>query len=68
MLLPDRQFCEFDYSKFLKPSPEDEIRLLIEQVNAKLLTVDEARAKRNLPPLPKDAPNPDEIGANNGQA
>lgn len=53
MLLPKGQFCEFDYSKFLKPSPEDEIRLLIEQVNAKLLTVDEARAKRNLPPYPK---------------
>lgn len=53
MLLPPRQFCEFDYSKFLKPSPEEEIRLLIEQVNARLLTLDEARAKRNLPPAPK---------------
>ena len=53
MLLPPNEFCEFDYSKFLKPSPEDEIRLLIEQVNSKLLTVDEARAKRNLPPLPE---------------
>lgn len=52
MLLPDNQFCEFDYSKFLKPSPEEEIRLLIEQVNASLLTPDEARAKRNLPPMP----------------
>lgn len=58
MLLPDDQFCEFDYSKFLKPAPETEIRLLIEQVNARLLTVDEARAKRNLPPLPPDAPQP----------
>ena len=55
MLLPPKQFCEFDYSKFLKPSPEEEIRLLIEQVNAKLLTVDEARAKRNLGPLPASA-------------
>lgn len=53
MLLPPGQFCEFDYSKFLKPSPEDEIRLLIEQVNSKLLTLDEARAKRNLPPSPE---------------
>lgn len=60
MLLPKNQFCEFDYSKFLKPSPEDEIRLLIEQVNAKLLTVDEARAKRNLPPLPTtELPEPE---------
>lgn len=52
-LLPNKQFCEFDYSIFLKPSPEDEIALLIEQVNAKLLTIDEARAKRNMPPLPQ---------------
>lgn len=51
MLLPAKQFCEFDYSKFLKPSPEDEIALLIEQVNAKILTIDEARAKRNMAPL-----------------
>lgn len=51
MLLPPRQFCEFDYSRFLQPSPEDEIRLLIEQVNAKLITVDEARAIRNMPPM-----------------
>lgn len=55
MLLPPRQFCEFDYSKFLQPSPEDEIRLLIEQVEAKILTIDEARAKRNMPPLPLGA-------------
>lgn len=53
MLLPPGQFCEFNYAKFLQPSPEDEIRLLIEQVQAKLLTIDEARAKRNLPPYPK---------------
>jgi HK97 family phage portal protein len=73
MLLPKNQFCEFDYSKFLKPSPETEIRLLIEQVNAKLLTVNEARAIRNLPPLSdaelaamqpdRQTPTNDEIGA-----
>lgn len=51
MLLPPQQFCEFDYSRFLQPSPEDEIRLLIEQINSKLLTRNEARAIRNLPEL-----------------
>lgn len=60
MLLPPRQFCEFDYSKFLKPSPEEEIRLLLEQINGGLLTVDEARAKRNLPPKPKTEQAPNE--------
>lgn len=60
LLLPPRQFCEFDYSKFLKPSPEEEIRLLIEQINAGLLTVDEARAKRNLPPKPQTEQTPNE--------
>lgn len=58
MLLPPQQFCEFDYSKFLKPSPEEEIRLLIEQVNAKLLTVNEARAKRNYGPYPTETGEP----------
>lgn len=60
MLLPKNQFCEFDYSIFLKPSPEDEIRLLIEQVQAKLLTIDEARAKRNMPPLPASEQAPEQ--------
>lgn len=50
-LLPEGQKIEFDYSMFLKPSTEDEIRLLIEQVQAGLLTVDEARAIRNMPPI-----------------
>lgn len=50
-LLPEGQKVEFDYSMFLKPSTEDEIRLLIEQVQAGLLTVDEAREIRNMPPL-----------------
>jgi len=66
LLLPKNQFCEFDYSKFLKPSPEEEIRLLIEQVNAKLLTIDEARAKRNYPPLPTTEQAPTESETANG--
>lgn len=43
--------AEFDYSAFVQPAPEDEIRLLIEQVNSGLLTLNEARRVRNLPPV-----------------
>jgi HK97 family phage portal protein len=50
--LPERQFCEFDYSAFLQPSPEEEIDLLIRQIAAGLLTVDEARTIRNMGPKP----------------
>jgi len=52
LLLPRSQFCEFDYSGLLQPSPEQEIDLLIRQVQAEILTVSEARAIRNLPPRP----------------
>jgi HK97 family phage portal protein len=48
---PVDQFCEFDYAGLLQGTPEQEIRLLIEQVEAGILTVDEARKIRNLPPL-----------------
>jgi HK97 family phage portal protein len=65
-LLPDSQFCEYDYSRFLQPAPEDEIRLLIEQINSKLLSIDEARAIRNLPPL-TDAQKTDIEEARNPQ-
>lgn len=58
-LLPQPRFVEFDYAGFLQPAPEIEIPLLIQQVQAGLLTVDEARAIRNLPPLGAPAPAPD---------
>lgn len=51
LLLPSNQFCEFDYSGLLQPSPEEEITLLIQQVQAGILTRDEARKIRNLEPL-----------------
>lgn len=51
-LLPPARTAEFDYSAFVKPSPEDEIRLLIDQVNSGLLTLNEARQIRNMPPVP----------------
>lgn len=50
-LLPRGQYAEFDFAGLERANPEDEIRLLLEQVAGGLLTVDEARAIRNLPPL-----------------
>jgi HK97 family phage portal protein len=51
-LLQSSKKCEFDYTAFLQPDPETEIGLLIDQVDAGLLTINEARRIRNLPPLP----------------
>jgi hypothetical protein len=45
---------EFDYAGFIAAAPEDEIRLLIEQVNNGLLTLNEARRIRNMTPLPTE--------------
>jgi HK97 family phage portal protein len=50
-LLPRPQLVEFDYAGFLRPSPEEEIGLLIQQVDAGLITVNEARRIRNMPPV-----------------
>jgi HK97 family phage portal protein len=51
-LLTGTKKCEFDYTAFVQPDPETEIGLLIDQVTAGLLTINEARRIRNLPPLP----------------
>ena len=45
-------FCEFEYAGLERPTPEQEIDLLIKQVQAGLITPNEARRKRNLPPIP----------------
>lgn len=50
-LLSGRRIAEFDYTAFIAPSPEDEIRLLLEQVNGGLITPNEARRVRNMPPI-----------------
>ncbi len=58
-LLPRPRFCEFSYEGLLAAAPEVQIPLLIQQVEAGLLTIDEARAIQNLPPLatpPSPAP------------
>ena len=48
---PVEQFCEFDYKGLLQGTPAEEIALLIAQVEAGLLTKDEARQVMNRPPL-----------------
>lgn len=55
-LLRGQAFVEFDLTGLERGNPEGEIGLLIDQVNAGLLTVNEARAVRNLPPLPEATP------------
>jgi HK97 family phage portal protein len=57
-LLPRPTVAEFDYSGLLQGAPEVEIPLLIEQVEAGLLLMDEARRIRNLPPLPAGSSPP----------
>lgn len=50
-LLGGPMFVEFDFTGLEKPTPEQEIALLIQQVEAGLLTPNEARKIRNLPPI-----------------
>lgn len=51
-LLPNPRFVEFDFSGLERPDPASEIRLLIEEIDGGLITTNEARAVRNLPPVP----------------
>lgn len=50
-LLVNKQVCEYDYAGLLQGSAQEELDMLIKQVGAGILTVDEARRIRNLPPL-----------------
>lgn len=50
-LLPRPRFVEFDFAGLERPAPEDEIRLILEQVNGGFITPNEGRAIRNLPPV-----------------
>lgn len=54
-LLRGQAFVEFDLTGLERGNPEGEIGLLIQQVQAGLMTVNEARTIRNLPPLPAAA-------------
>lgn len=64
-LLPRPRFVEFDFAGLERGSPAEEIQLLITQIQAGLLTVDEARAIRNLPPL-QAGPTPAQQAATEG--
>lgn len=50
-LIRGQGFCEFEYAGLLQGTPREELELLQLQVEMGLLTIDEARAIRNLPPL-----------------
>lgn len=50
-LLSGARYAQFDYTSFVRPAPEDEIKLLIAQVNAGLITPNEAREIRNMRPV-----------------
>lgn len=51
MLLPRNKSAEFDYSGFLRPAPETEIPLILQQVETGFITPNEGRRIRNLPPI-----------------
>ena len=55
-LLVNKQLCEYDYAGLLQGSAQEELQMLINQVAAGILTVDEARRIRNLEPLNAPAP------------
>lgn len=70
-LLPKPRFCEFDYKSLLRPTPGEEINLLLAEVNGGLITLNEARAVLNLPPI--DDPSelrlpPGQVPATEGSA
>lgn len=50
-LLPAPRFFEWDFAGLERATPAEEIRLLLEQVRGGLITVNEARAIRNMPPV-----------------
>ena len=62
LLLPPNRKAEFDYRGLLAPDPATEIALLIQQVEAGLLSHAEARALMNRAPLPKPE-QPQEVPA-----
>lgn len=50
-LLRDPLFAEFDFAGLERPTPEQEIDLLIKQVQGGIITPNEARRIRNMPPI-----------------
>jgi HK97 family phage portal protein len=57
LLLPserDKIEVEFDFSRFLRGNESTRTSTLVAAISGLLLTIDEARAKEGLPPLPDD--------------
>lgn len=69
-LLPRPRFVEFERKGLLQGTPAEEIDLIIKQLDAGLLTIDEARALLNRPALatPVADPAADPAGAPSGVA
>ena len=57
-LLARPRWCEFDFAGLERPNFAVELGLDLQQVAAGVMTVDEFRAKRGWPPLPKQAATP----------
>lgn len=51
-LLQNPRWIEFDFASLERPSADKEIELLLKQTGRPILTVNEARKLRNLPPIP----------------
>lgn len=50
-LLPPHRSARFDYFELERPTPETEVALIVQELQAGILTLDEARAARNRAPL-----------------
>lgn len=66
-LVPNTRWIEFDFAGLERGTPEQEIRLILDQIAGGLLTKDEGRKLRNLAALdgenPADSTNPTEAAA-----
>lgn len=54
--------CEYEFAALFQGTPAEEIQMLIQQVESGLITVNEARAIRNMPPL-EAQPTPTEVSS-----
>lgn len=57
-LLPRGTFCEFVADALLRGTSKEQAEVMALEISSGVLTVDEARAIKNRPPLPKPDPTP----------
>jgi HK97 family phage portal protein len=55
-LLTNPRSVEFDFGKLERPTPDTEVKLIIDQIGAGLLTVEEGRQRLGYGPLPAGTP------------